>query len=65
MSPFEIPDEDIPKIIKQNREWGYVKVPESLSNGLTPDQERDLRIILIDRRVTDLSAQYWMKMRIC
>jgi hypothetical protein len=42
------------------RKWGPIKVPESLKSGLTPDQERDLRIIVEDRRVTDLSADYWM-----
>lgn len=64
MSHFEIPDEDIPKLIEQNRKWGPVTLPASLQEGLTPDQERDLRIILEDRRVTNLSAQYWMKIRL-
>lgn len=63
MNSFNIPDEDIPRLLEQHREWGDVKVPLSLQEGLTEDQERDLRIILEDRRVTDLSAQYWMKMR--
>jgi hypothetical protein len=63
MNKYHIPDEDIPKLVKQHRDWGMVTVPESLTTGLTPEQEQDLKIILEDRRVTDLSAQYWMKLR--
>ncbi len=63
MNPFKIPDEDIPKLLRQHREWGDVTVPQSLKSGLTQEQERDLKIILEDRRVTDLSAHYWMKLR--
>lgn len=45
--------------------WGPLRVPESLQpilNGVAgPDAARDLRIVLEDRRVTDLSADFWMK----
>ena len=59
---FNIPDSDLFKLFTQNREWGPIKCPESLQSGLTLEQERDLKIILEDRRVTDLSAHYWMKL---
>lgn len=64
MNAFEIPDEHLLLLLKQNKEWGKVTIPESLQTGLTPEQERDLRIICEDRRVTDLSAHYWMKLRL-
>lgn len=64
MNAFQIPDDHLILLVLQNRVWGPVKVPESLQKGLTNEQERDLKIILEDRRVTDLSAQYWMKLRI-
>lgn len=38
-----------------------ITIPESLQTGLTPKQELDLKIILIDRRVTDEAADFWMK----
>lgn len=62
MNKYHIPDDRIVDLLKQHHEWGSVNVPESLTTGLTPDQERDLKIILEDRRVTNLSAQFWMKM---
>lgn len=60
---FDLSEEELKKVWEQHRIWGPVKVPASLQTGLTPEQERDLRIVLEDRRVTDLSAQYWMKLR--
>jgi hypothetical protein len=58
---FDIPEGRLCALLQQHKEWGPVKLPVSLQNGLTPDQERDLMLILEDRRVTDLSAQFWQK----
>jgi hypothetical protein len=60
---MNLTDEQIERILLRNAQWGPIKVPESLKELYieASDAGRDFRIIVEDRRVTDLSADYWMK----
>lgn len=55
--------DELERLTMRNNQWGPIKVPESLKALYeeSSDAGRDFRIICEDRRVTDLSADYWMR----
>lgn len=59
---FILPEEALLAVIKQHNEWGPIKIPVALQD-LKGEQLEALKMVLEDRRVTDLSAHYWMKLR--
>jgi hypothetical protein len=56
-------EKELRKFQERNTHWGPSVVPESLKAlyAEQSDAGRDFRLIIEDRRVTDLSADYWMK----
>src|SRR4051812_46477076 len=56
-------NKELLKIQERHCHWGPSKVPDSLEKLYLEDSPagRDFRLIIEDRRVTDLSADYHMK----